>query len=56
MRIKLYQFLESLLDRLIRTAETARERVAVCGHCGENRYTGAPCVDSVLTYGQRVLG
>jgi hypothetical protein len=55
MRIRAYQIIESMLDKIIRTAETARERVAVCQTCGENRYTGAPCVDRVLTYGMRVL-
>jgi hypothetical protein len=55
MRIRMYQIIESLLDKIICLAETARERVAVCDTCGENRYTGAPCVDRVLTYGIRVF-
>lgn len=55
MRIRMYQIVESMLTQIVRIAETARERVAVCQTCGENRYTGAPCVDRVLTYGMRVL-
>jgi hypothetical protein len=55
VRIRMYQIVESMLAQIVRIAETARERVAVCQTCGENRYTGTPCVDRVLTYGMRVL-
>jgi hypothetical protein len=44
MRVKLYQALESLFSSLESWAGSMRERFAICSHCGQNRYTGKPCV------------
>ncbi len=44
MKIKLYQTLERVFSWIAEHAETLRERFAICPDCGENRYTGKPCV------------
>jgi hypothetical protein len=44
MRIRIMQALEAVFERLADWAENMRTRVAVCRHCGRNRYTGTPCV------------
>jgi hypothetical protein len=43
MKVCIYQALEALLQRIAEWAETARQRVAICPDCGENRYTGKAC-------------
>jgi hypothetical protein len=44
MRIKIFQTLETILEKLGEWIETLRQRVAVCSDCGRNRYTGQPCI------------
>jgi hypothetical protein len=44
MKVYIYQALEALLQRIAEWAETARQRVAICSACGENRYSDKPCV------------
>ena len=44
MRIRLYQTLEKLFSILAETFENLRQKFAVCPDCGENMYTGKPCV------------
>ncbi len=44
LKVRVYQELEFLFERLSALFETARQRFAICPDCGENRYTGKPCV------------
>lgn len=44
MKIKLFSTAEAILLFVIPKLESLRERVAICSDCGQNRYTGAPCV------------
>jgi len=44
MKIRLYQWLERVFAHLEDVASTMRERVAICPHCGQNRYSGPPCI------------
>jgi hypothetical protein len=50
MKIAIYQFLESFFEALEMLAGRVRERFSICPRCRQNRYTGEPCVDWVLTY------
>ena len=46
MKLKIYtlQIIENLLTRIIPRLQSWRERVAICPDCGQNRYTGEPCI------------
>lgn len=47
MKIRLYQELEYTFQKLSELCERLRQRFAVCADCGENRYTGKPCVSQI---------
>jgi hypothetical protein len=46
VRIKALQLLEKIFEGLAHAFEDLRTRVAVCPDCGQNRYTGKPCVNA----------
>lgn len=50
MKVIVYTVLEGLFARLGEWAESARQHFAVCPDCGRNRYTGAPCKNTEVTY------
>jgi hypothetical protein len=43
-KLLLYPILESACGSLAHLFETLRQRFAICTCCGQNRYTGKPCV------------
>lgn len=45
LKILFMQDMEETLESLIHVLESLRERCAVCAACGQNRYTGKPCVN-----------
>ena len=45
LKVGLYFFLEDVFGNLSEFFGKARERFAICADCGQNRYTGRPCVN-----------